>query len=101
MQLMMLNLKLTFTGTDSSAWDLLFNKNVKLTYSTRNHTEEVTGAVDISLGAILKDNLIIYISTLVAIVIIITLIALIKNMASNSRRKKNIIIIVTRKRRRY
>ena len=81
--------QITYNKTDSSAWNLLFNKNVKLTYSTRNHTEEVTGAVEISLGTLLKDNLIIYISTLVAIVIIITLIALIKNMASNSRRKKN------------
>jgi D-alanyl-D-alanine carboxypeptidase len=81
--------QITFNGTTSSAWDLLFNKNVKLTYSTRNHTEEVTGAVDISLSTLLKDNILIYISTLVAVVIIITLIALIKSMASNSRRKKN------------
>lgn len=81
--------KITYSGTDSSAWDLLFNKNTKLTYATRNHTEEVTGTVDISLGTLIKDNLIIYISTLVAIGIIVTLIALIKNMASNSRRKKS------------
>lgn len=81
--------QITFNGTTSSAWDLLFNKNVKLTYSTRNHTEEVTGAADISLSTLLKDNILIYISTLVAIVIIVTLIALIKSMASNSRRKKN------------
>jgi len=81
--------QITFNGTTSSAWNLLFNKNVKLTYSTRNHTEEVTGAVDISLSTILKDNILIYISTLVAVVIIVTLIALIKSMASNSRRKKN------------
>jgi len=81
--------QITFNGTTSSGWDLIFDKNVKLTYSTRNHTEEVTGAVDISLGTLLKDNIMIYISTLVAIVIIITLIALIKSMASSSRRKKN------------
>jgi len=81
--------QITYNGTDSSAWNLLFNKNTKLTYNTRNYTEEVKGAVDISLGAILKDNLITYIATILAIVIIITLIALIKNMASNSRRKKN------------
>jgi len=81
--------QITFNGTTSSGWDLIFDKNVKLTYSTRNHTEEVTGAVDISLSTLLKDNIMIYISTLVAIVIIITLIALIKSMASSSRRKKN------------
>jgi D-alanyl-D-alanine carboxypeptidase len=93
--------QISFNGTDSNAWDLIFDKKVKLTYSTRNHTEEVTGLVDISLGAILKDNLIIYISTLVAIAIIITLIALIKNMASNSRRKKNRYNSRYKKKRRY
>lgn len=81
--------QITYNGTDASAWDLLFDKNTKLTYATRNHTEEVTGAVDISLGTLIKDNLIIYIATLVGIAIIITLIVLIKSMASNSRRKKN------------
>ena len=93
--------KITYKVTDSSAWDLLFNKATKLTYSTRNYTEAVTGAVDISLGAIVKDNLITYIATIVAIIIIITLIALIKNMASNSRRKKNRYNIRSNKRRRY
>lgn len=80
--------KITFNGTDSSAWDLLFNKNTKLTYSTRNHSEEVTGTVALSFGDLIKDNLIIYISTLVVLAIIITLVVLIKNMAANSRRKK-------------
>jgi len=92
--------KIAFNGTNSNAWNLLFSKNVKLTYSTRNHTEEVTGAVEISLSTLLKDNLLIYISTLVAIVIIITLIALIKNMASSSRRKKNHYNNRNRKKRR-
>jgi len=89
--------QITYKVTDSSAWNLLFNKDTKLTYSTRNYAEEVTGNVDISLGAIIKDNLITYIATIVAIVIIITLIVLIKNMASNSKRKKNRYT----KRRRY
>jgi len=92
--------KINYAGTDSSAWNLLFNKNTKLTYSTRNHTEEVTGKVDISLGSIIKDNLIIYISTLVVIIVIITLIALIKNMASNSRRKKSRYKSIYNKRKR-
>ncbi len=81
--------KITYNGTESSAWNLLFNKNTKLIYSTRNHTEEVTGKVNVSLASIFKDNLIVYISAIVTIIIIITLVALIKNMASNSRRKKN------------
>lgn len=92
--------QITYNKTDSSAWNLLFNKNAKLTYVTRNHTEEVTGAVDISLSAIVKDNLITYIATIVAIVIIITLIALIKNMASTSRRNKNRYNNSSKKRRR-
>lgn len=33
---------------DSNTWDLLFNKDVKLTYKTRNHTQEITGTLDIS-----------------------------------------------------
>ncbi|APF23661.1 D-alanyl-D-alanine carboxypeptidase family protein [Clostridium butyricum] len=80
--------QITYDKTDSSAWKLLFNKDVTLTYSTRNHNESVAGSVDISFGNILKDNIIIYIATLASIIIIITLIILIKNMASNSRRRK-------------
>ena len=81
--------QITYDKTDSSAWKLLFNKDVTLTYSTRNHNESVAGSVDISFGNILKDNIIIYIATLASIIIIITLIILIKNMASNSRRRKS------------
>lgn len=81
--------QITYDKTDASAWNLLFNKDVKLTYSTRNHSENVTGTVDVSFGDILKDNLIIYIATLASIIIIITLIMLIKNMASNSRRRRS------------
>lgn len=80
--------QITYKGTDSSAWDLLFDKNTKLTYSTRNHSEEVTGTVALSFGDLIKDNLIVYISTLVVLAIIITLVVLIKNMAANSRRNK-------------
>lgn len=81
--------QITYDKTDSSAWKLLFNKDVTLTYSTRNHNESVAGSVDISFGNILKDNIIIYIATLASIIIIITLIILIKNMALNSRRRKS------------
>ena len=66
--------QITYDKTDSSAWKLLFNKDVTLTYSTRNHNESVAGSVDISFGNILKDNIIIYIATLASIIIIITLI---------------------------
>ena len=51
--------QITYDKTDSSAWKLLFNKDVTLTYSTRNHNESVAGSVDISFGNILKDNIII------------------------------------------
>lgn len=90
--------QITYNGTESSAWKLLFNKNTKLTYLTRNHSEEVTGTVDISFGKILKDNLLIYIATLVTILIIATLVILIKNMISNARNKKS---RYGRRRRRY
>ena len=81
--------EITYDKTDASAWKLLFNKDVTLTYSTRNHSENVTGTVDISFSDILKDNIIIYLATLASIVIIVTLIILIKNMASNSRRRRS------------
>lgn len=92
--------QITYNGTDSSAWKLLFNKNAKLTYSTRNHTEEVSGTVAISLGSIIKDNLLVYIATIVVIGIIITLVVLLKNMAANSRRNKR-SFYGRSKRRRY
>lgn len=91
--------KITFDGTNSSAWSLLSNKNIKLTYSTRHYSEEVTGSVDITLSAILKDNLIIYIASLVVLIIIITLILLIKAMASNAKRRKRSYSNRSRRRR--
>jgi D-alanyl-D-alanine carboxypeptidase len=93
--------KITYNGTDSSAWSLLSNKNIKLTYSTRNHTEDVTGMVNISLGAILKDNIILYIATLVVLAIIITLVLLIKAMLSNAKRRNRRYSKNSRRRRRY
>ena len=91
--------QITYNVTDSSAWKLLFNKNTELTYSTRNHQESVTGTVDISLGTLLKDNIIIYLATIAVLVIIITLIILIKNAASNSRNRRG--NFSRRRRRRY
>lgn len=93
--------QITYDGTNSSAWSLLFNKNTKLTYTTRNYSEEVAGTVDISLSSLIKDNLLTYIATIVVIAIIITLAALIKNMASNSRRKKKSYYNRSNRRRRY
>lgn len=93
--------KITYTGTDSSAWSLLSNKNIKLTYSTRNHTEEVTGMVNISLGSIIKDNIILYIATLVVLAIIATLVFLIKAMAANAKRRSRRYSNGSRRRRRY
>lgn len=81
--------KLNFKGTDLDAWDLLFKKDVKLTYSARNYSEDVSGVVEVSLGDLLKANVLVYISTFVVLIIILTLIALIRNMAVNSRRKKS------------
>lgn len=92
---------ITYNGTDSSAWSLLSNKNIKLTYSTRNHTEQVTGMVNISFGSILKDNIILYICTLVGLAIIVTLVFLIKTMVSNANRGNKRYSSNSRRRRRY
>jgi D-alanyl-D-alanine carboxypeptidase len=93
--------KLNFKGTDLDAWDLLFKKDVKLTYSTRNYSEEVSGVVEVSLGDLLKSNILVYISTFVVLIIILTLIALIRNMAANSRRKKSRYSNRSNRKRRY
>lgn len=90
--------EITYNIADASAWKLLFNKNTDLIYSTRNFQEPVTGTVDISFGALLKDNIIIYLAAIAVIVIIVTLIILIKNAALNSRNRRN---HYSRRRRRY
>jgi D-alanyl-D-alanine carboxypeptidase len=93
--------KLNFKGTDLDAWDLLFKKDVNLTYSTRNYSQEVTGVVEVSLGDLLKANILVYISTFVVLIIIITLIALIRNMAASSKRKKSRYSNRSNRKRRY
>ncbi|WP_315078626.1 serine hydrolase [uncultured Clostridium sp.] len=79
---------ITYNASNTSAWKLAFNKNTNLTYSTRNHTEEVQGIINISLGKILKDNILLYSTVLVVAIIIITLIVLIRNMAKNNRKRR-------------
>ncbi|MBE6071422.1 MAG: D-alanyl-D-alanine carboxypeptidase [Clostridium butyricum] len=81
--------KITYIGNDSTAWNLLFNKDVNLTYTTRNHSENVAGTVDISFGTIMKDNILLYIGTLVGIIIIISLIFMLKSLSSNRRKKRS------------
>ncbi len=81
--------KINYAGNDSSAWKLLFNKDVQLTYTTRNHSENVAGTVEISFGTILKDNILLYIGTIVAIVIIISLIFMLKSLSSNRRSRRS------------
>lgn len=79
---------ITYNASNNSAWKLAFDKNTNLTYSTRNHTEEVQGIINISLGKILKDNILLYSTVLVVAIIIITLIVLIRNMAKNNKKRR-------------
>lgn len=81
--------KITYTSNNSSAWNLLFNKDVSLTYTTRNHSENVAGTVDISFGTIIKDNLLLYMGTLIGIIIIISLIFMLKSLSSNKRNRRS------------
>lgn len=87
--------KITYNPSNGSAWKLAFNKDTKLTYNTRNYSEEVKGTVGISLGKILKDNLLLYGTVLIIAIIIVTLILFIRNMAKNNRNRRR------RYRRRY
>ncbi len=79
---------ITYNASNNSAWKLAFNKNTNLTYSTRNHTEDVKGMINVSVGKILKDNILLYSTVLVIAIIIITLIVLIRNMAKNNRKRR-------------
>ena len=81
--------KINYSSSNASAWNLIFNKDVQLTYTTRNHSENVAGTVEISLGTILKDNLLLYIGTLVGIIIIISLIFMLKSLSFNRRNRRS------------
>lgn len=79
---------ITYNASNGSAWKLAFSKHTNLTYTTRNHTEEVKGTIDISVGKILKNNILLYSTVLVIAIIIITLAILLKNMARNNRKRR-------------
>lgn len=81
--------QITYKASEGSAWKLLFNKDVNLTYSTRNHSEQVTGTASISFGTILKDNIILYIGTIAALVIIISLLLMLKGLTANRKRRRS------------
>ncbi|SFC57855.1 D-alanyl-D-alanine carboxypeptidase family protein [Clostridium uliginosum] len=79
---------ITYSSSNGSAWKLAFNKDTKLTYTIRNHSEEVPGTVGISLGKILKDNILLYGAVIIIAIIIITLIIFIKNIAKNKHKRR-------------
>lgn len=81
--------KINYSNSDSSAWKLIFNNDVQLTYTTRNHSENVAGTVEISLGTLIKDNILLYIGTLVGITIIISLIFMLKSLLSSRKNRRS------------
>lgn len=93
--------EITYKASESSAWKLLANKDVDLIYSTRNHSQQVTGTADISFGTILKDNIILYIGTIVALVIIVSLLLMLKGLTANRKRNRNRSSFSRKGRRRY
>lgn len=78
---------------EQSAWKVASNKEVNLTVSVKEYTESVKGNVDITVGTLIKANILIYGAVVLAFIIIIVLIIFIIKLISSSSRK--------RKRRRY
>ena len=80
---------------EQSAWKVASNNKVNLNVNVMQYTENVKGTVDITVGSLIKANLIIYIAVIVGIIIIIVLIIfIVKVIASGNRRRRS-------RRRRY
>ena len=82
---------ISYNSEGINAWNVTGNKEVPLTFTTIGHTEEVAGTLGISTMDLIKENLTIYLASLLIIAIIavlITLIARIINMKKRKRRNR-------------
>ncbi|MDY4604053.1 D-alanyl-D-alanine carboxypeptidase family protein [Clostridium tertium] len=82
------NATLSYNGDVKDAWKLSGNKEVKLTFSTPGHTEDVLGMVKLSSFELIKANLPIYLLSLLIIVIILVLILFIVRIINMKKRKR-------------
>ena len=70
-----------------SAWKVASNKEVNLTVSVKAYGESVKGNVDITVGTLIKANILIYGAIILAFIVIIALIIFIIKLISDSSRK--------------
>ena len=70
-----------------SAWKVASNKEVNLTVSVKAYSESVKGNVDITVGTLIKANILIYGAIILALIVIIALIIFIIKLISESSRK--------------
>lgn len=70
-----------------SAWKVASNKEVNLTVSVKAYSESVKGNVDITVGTLIKANILIYGAIILAFIVIIALIIFIIKLISDSSRK--------------
>lgn len=73
---------------EQSAWKVASNKEVNLTVSVKEYSESVKGNVDITVGTLIKANILIYGAIILAFIIIIALIIFIIKLISDSSRKR-------------
>ncbi len=73
---------------EQSAWKVASNKEVNLTVSVKEYTESVKGNVDITVGTLIKANILIYGAIVLAFIVIIVLIIFIIKLISDSTRKR-------------
>ena len=70
-----------------SAWKVASNKEVNLTVSVKAYSESVKGNVDITVGTLIKANILIYGAIILAFIVIIALIIFIIKLISDSSRE--------------
>lgn len=79
---------LEVASNELNAWKVASNNNIKLTYSSGSYNENLRGSIKLSTGQLLKDNIGIYVLTLLIIVLIVVLIIIIIKLMMNSKKRK-------------
>lgn len=82
------NATLSYEGDVTDAWKLSGNEEIKLTFSTSGHTEDVLGTVKLSSFELIKSNLPLYLLSLLIIVIILVLVLFIVRIINMKKRRR-------------
>ncbi|GAA0085262.1 D-alanyl-D-alanine carboxypeptidase family protein [Clostridium sp. CTA-7] len=82
------NALISYNGDVKDAWKLSGDNEVKLTFSTPGHTEEISGIIKVSALELIKTNLPIYLLSLLIIIVILVLIIFIVKIVNMKKRKR-------------